>query len=68
MQPSRKIQTWTEHSAYCKSTHISYCENGRLSEEMQFLLNYLYYYNENVTNVFYLSPLLTAKILFKNIK
>jgi len=32
---------------------VSFCENGRLSEEIQFLLNHLYYYNEIGTNVFY---------------
>ena len=35
---------------------------------MQFLLNYLYKYNENRTNVLYLSSLLTAENPFENIK
>src|SRR5258706_137144 len=35
---------------------------------MQFLLNHLYYYNENGKTIFYLSSLLTAKISFENIK
>src|SRR5260221_8779186 len=50
------------------SPYISFCENGHLSEEMQFLLNHLYYYNENSKNIFYLPSLLTAKISFENVK